>query len=151
MKLAEALVERKAIKTKIDALKRRLYQNAQVQEGDQPTEPPMELLDALSRETGAFEALVNRINRTNQSATLANGMPIAEAIVKKEMLNLRHLVHVNMADKAVPERDRYSSREIKFVPAIDISAIRKEADAIAKAYRELDLQIQAANWDTDLQ
>nr|UOP04654.1 hypothetical protein LVJ77_10670 [Conchiformibius kuhniae] len=34
--------------------------------------------------------------------------------------------------------------------AVDVKEIRQRADNLAKACRELDLQIQAANWAHDL-
>jgi len=42
MKLAEALLERKELKTKIENLRARAVQNALVQEGDTPAEVPVE-------------------------------------------------------------------------------------------------------------
>lgn len=66
VKLAEALMERKAIKTRMEDLKKRIYQNAKIQEGDQPLEEPPVLLAELARETERFEALIVRINRTNK-------------------------------------------------------------------------------------
>ena len=45
MKLAEALMERSDLKTRIEQLAARLNENAKVQEGDEPAENPAELLD----------------------------------------------------------------------------------------------------------
>ena len=55
MKLAEALIERKALKTKMEELKSRIYKNAQTQEGDEPVERPLELLSQLQEESSKFE------------------------------------------------------------------------------------------------
>ncbi|MEM7134813.1 MAG: DIP1984 family protein [Chloroflexota bacterium] len=150
MKLAEALMERKAIKTKMEGLKKRIYQNSMVQEEENPIEDPLRMLDELRIETEKFEELIARINRTNNATLLLDGMTLMEAILKKDMLNYLHLVHVNLADKATPINDRFSHREIKFVPTVDISEIRQKADKIAQEYRRLDAKIQAANWKTDL-
>jgi hypothetical protein len=49
MKLAEALIRRKALKENIEQLKHRLAKVAKVQEGDTPAERPQELLAALKR------------------------------------------------------------------------------------------------------
>lgn len=150
MKLAEALMERKAIKTKMEALKKRIYQNSTVQEGEEPVENPLVLLNELRDETRKFEVIVARINHTNNVTHLTENMTLMEAIVKKDMLNYLHQIHLNLADKATPTNDRFSRREIKFVPAIDISDIRKKADEIAQEYRLLDMKIQEANWHTEL-
>lgn len=150
MKLAEALMERKAIKTKMEDLKKRIYQNASIQEGEQPIEAPLQLLDELQVETEKFETIIARINQTNNVTRLSEDMTLMEAIVKKDMLNYLHLIHINLADKATPSHDRFSRREIKFVPAINISDVRKKGDEIAQAYRLLDRKIQEANWNTEL-
>ena len=150
MKLAEALMERKAIKGKMEELKKRIYQNAQIQEGDSSIENPEELIRELKEEIEKFEQLVIRINITNMTAKLSNGMTLMEAIVKKDMLNYNHMVHINLADKATPSSARYSNREIKSIPNVDINEIRKKADEIAKEYRMLDCKIQEANWIVEL-
>jgi predicted mannosyl-3-phosphoglycerate phosphatase (HAD superfamily) len=150
MRIAEALVERKALKTKMEEIKKRIYQNAQVQDGEKPTESPLTLIEDLSEEVKKFEVLVNRINKTNVQIMLESNLSMAEALIKRDMLKYRHLIMANLADKATPTADRYSQREIKFVASIDITDIRKKADEIAKECRQLDMKIQQANWLNDL-
>ena len=150
MKLAEALIERKALKTKMEELKKRIYQNARIQEGEEPIESPLELLEALRRETEDFERLIVRINETNNVTKLSEDMTLMQAIVRKDMLHYLHLVHLNLADKASPLNDRYSQREIKYLPSVNVSDLRKTADEIAREYRQLDAKIQEANWGTEL-
>ena len=62
------------------------------------------------------------------------------------MLRYLHMVCSNLADKATPAPDRYSRREIRTVPAVDIAQLRKQVDALGKEHRLLDLEVQAANW-----
>jgi hypothetical protein len=45
---------------------------------------------------------------------------------------------------------RQSKSEIKFITTIDIPKIQKEIDKMSKKYREIDNQIQAINWITEL-
>ena len=40
--------------------------------------------------------------------------------------------------------------EVRFVPTIDSAELRKRIDALSKSWRELDAQIQAVNWTTEL-
>jgi len=150
MKLAEALAERKAVKTKIEELKKRIYRNSRIQEGDIAAEEPSSLIEELKKRTAELEDLIIRINKTNNITKLSDEMTLMEAIVKKDMLNYIHFVHINLADKANPLNDRYSQREIKYVPNVDIRSIRKKADEIAKEYRMLDMKIQECNWKTEL-
>jgi hypothetical protein len=81
---------------------------------------------------------------------MEDGTMLSDAILKKDMLNYLHLSFRNIADKAIPAHERYSAREIKMVPTIDIPAIRKQADEIAKEYRQLDIKIQEVNWKTEM-
>ncbi len=150
MKLAEALIERKAIKVKMEEIKKRIYQNAQVQEGDQPTESPLELITELNAETEKLEKLIVRINRTNNEANLEDGMNLMEALTKRDMLRYKQFILSNLADKATPSTDRYSQREIKFIPTVGITEIRNQSDSIAKSCRLLDTKIQQANWTIEL-
>ena len=69
MKLANALSQRAELQTRIRQLEERLNNNAQVQEGEDPAEDPMELLRELDEDYAQLEALIARINRTN-SVTL---------------------------------------------------------------------------------
>lgn len=150
MKLAEALLERKAIKTKMEELKHRLYQNAQTQEGLPPTEDPQELLAELTATVQRFEEIVARINATNAAAQLDDGTSLGRAILQKDMQRYMHLVLTNLADKATPGQQRYSEREIKQIPAVNVGETRRRADETARAARLLDAKIQEANWKTGL-
>ena len=150
MKLAEALMERKDIKARMEALKKRLYANAKTEEGAKPAEPPAELLAQLLDEVTAFEQIVARINRTNAAAHFADGGSLVLALIQKDMLRYRHLALTNLADHAVAAPGRYSARELRTVPAIDVSEIRRAADRVAREGRVLDARIQRLNWETML-
>jgi len=152
MKLAEALLERKSLKDQIGALKERAIKDARVQEGDQPAERPEELAAEIEKLVQRLEAITTAINWTNLQARLPDGQTIMEAIVKRDMLKLRQQLARDLAGAAAPDRDgwRLTRSEIKFQPTVDVARWRREADALAKAYRELDAAIQAANWTTDL-
>lgn len=151
MKLAEALLERKAVKTAMEDLKARAYRNALVQEGEPPSEDPLVLLTELERAVDTFSTFVAGINRANGVARLADGMPLGEALVRRDMLRYLHLVYGNLADKATPGQSRYSNREIKLVPAIEVAVLRRRADELAKACRVLDAAVQATNWLVDFE
>lgn len=150
MKLAQALIERKAIKTNMEELKKRIYQNAKIQEGDISIESPLVLIDELDVEIEKYTKIICRINETNNATQIDENLSMMEAIIQKDMLNFKYIIHKNLADKATPISDRYSQREIKYVSNIDISEIRKKVNLIAKEYRELDMKIQECNWNTEL-
>jgi hypothetical protein len=150
MKLAEALMERRALREHIEALKLRVYANARVQEGEVPAEQPAGLLRELEADVERFVGLITRINRTNAEARLPDGRTLAEAITRRDMLHLLQLVHENLASKATPAHERYSNREIRLLPTVDVVATRKQADALAREARLLDLALQQANWLIDI-
>jgi len=150
MKLAEALNERTALRGRIEELKQRIYRNALVQEGEAPSEGPAELLAELAREVELFATLATRINVTNTRTQLPDGMPLVEALARRDMLHLQQLVHENLANKATPEHDRYSKREIKLIASVNVIEIRRRRDELARAARLLDLEVQQLNWAVDL-
>ena len=77
MKLAAALSERADIQRRISEIAGRLRQNAKVQQGEQPSEQPQELMKELDGLLARLEELVARINLTN-STVRADGRTITE-------------------------------------------------------------------------
>lgn len=150
MKMAEALMERKAAKTKMEELRRRIYQHAQVEQGGKPVEDPLTLLQEMTEETRRFEAIVARINTANHTTRLADGTTLAETVLRRDMLRYVHLTVTNLAAKAAQAPDRYSPREIKNEPAVSVADLHRRADALAKEIRLLDATVQQANWQIEL-
>lgn len=150
MKLAEALLERKNLKTRVESLRMRAFQNALVQEGDAPAEEATALLREMDEAILQLGILVKRINATNNVTLLPNGVAVSNAIVERDMLDLRRMGLDTVVNKAAVRQDRIARAEIKFVPAVNVAELRREVDAVAQARRELDAQIQAVNWTADL-
>ena len=88
MKLAEALMERSDLKTRIEQLAARLNENAKVQEGDEPAENPAELLDELNRLYARLERLMTLVNLTN-ARTLSDGEPLTALLARRDCLSGR--------------------------------------------------------------
>lgn len=150
MKLAEALIQRADRQRRVEQLKQRLILNAKVQEGDEPAENPRALLDELERVAAELERLVERINRTNSATSLDDGVTVTGALARRDVLALRHKVYSELAHAATIEHARYSRSEIKFQSTVDVAAIQRNADDLARDYRELDARLQAINWTTEL-
>ena len=150
MKLAEALLERKSLKQKIESLQSRLAESVMVQEGDKPVEDPQALMAELNEATDALETLIKQINATNNVATLPDGVSVSEAIVSRDLLRLRRETLEQVAQSTSMRQNRYMRTEVRFVPTIDSAELRKRIDALSKSWRELDAQIQAVNWTTEL-
>ncbi len=47
------------------------------------------------------------------------------------------------------QQRRYSRSEIRVVRTFDVAKARKRADELARERRELDAEIQAANWTVE--
>lgn len=150
MKLAEALLERKNLKVKFADLQARAMQNTRVQEGDAPAEDPTTLLRDLSDVVARMGLLISQINATNNVTALPNGLTVSNAIVQRDMLDLRYNALNYVLGQAAIRHDRATRTEIRFVSAINVTELRREADELARARRELDAAIQSANWTTEL-
>jgi hypothetical protein len=156
MKLAEALALRSDAKKRLDQLRSRAVASARFQEG----EPPVEDAAALHREAQAvvdeIEALVRRINRTNAATEMEAGVTITDAIARRDALAAKHKLTSTLADAAAGHgSDRgWSTRqlrsELRDVTDLPVPELRREADRIARDYRDLDTRLQATNWSTDL-
>jgi len=149
MKLAEALILRADIQKRIEQLKSRLAYNAKVQEGERPSEEPNALLAELDGLTDELERLIVRINLTNCTAK-TDGKSLTELIAKRDILTLKAGALRAFAQVAAQKIDAYSRSEIKILSTVDVAALQKQVDELAKQIRQLDTTLQGANWQTDL-
>ncbi len=149
MKLAYALSERSDLMTRISQLKERLCLNAKVQEGEQPSEDPNELLKELNEDICRLEDLIYRINETN-SKTVCDGVSITQLLAKRDALLLKDKVLRDFAAGASALITRYSTKEIKILSTVNVKDLQKDIDANAKEIRQIDEKIQELNWLTEL-
>ena len=150
MKLAEALVLRADLQKRLAQMRTRLNQSALVQEGEQPPENPAELLAELEQMLVQLRDLMSRINRTNLQASLPDGTTLTNALARRDVLSLQHSIISGLADTASNRIERYGRSEIRRLATVDVAALRRQADELARQRRELDTLIQATNWSTDL-
>ncbi len=150
MKLAEALVLRADVQKRIAQMRGRLQQSALVQEGEQPPEDPQELLAELDQLLTQLGELMARINRTNLQTRLTEGVTLTDALARRDVLSLHHSIVSGLADTASARVERYGRSEIRKMSTVDVAALRRQLDEIARQRRELDTTIQATNWVTDL-
>ena len=152
MKLAEALLIRSDMQKKLAQIKGRIRNNVKVQEGDTPSEDPNELLLQASQIISELNQLVERIHRTNATATATteNGQSMLTLLVERDMLETRHKLLLDAIEATRQEEDRYSYREIKRNVIVSVSALQKQADDLAVKIRQLNLLIQASNWQIEL-
>lgn len=149
VKLAEALIQRKSLQTKLARLRDRLIANAVVQEGDTPSEDPVKLRAAFDACCTELEALICRINKTN-SETLCDGVPLGDLITRRDMALRRIGILREVTERAANRADRASGNEIRCLATINVSEEQDKLDAMSAEARLLDARIQAKNWETDL-
>jgi hypothetical protein len=150
MKLAEALAIRKDTQKRIEQLKSRLLNNVRVQEGDEPSESPSELMKELDSCLNELQSLVYLINKTNMH-TVSDGKTLTQLMAEKDILGMRVNALRDVFNKASESQDRYSRSEIKMVTTIDIKPLGRQIDKLSKELRELDIKIQGLNFITDLE
>lgn len=149
MKLATALSERADLQKKISELSVRLKNNAKVQDGEQPSEKPEELMTELDGALNRLEDLIRRINRTNNE-TRRGDETITDLIARRDCLKQRIRILRDFLDTASEKVSRYSKSEILVHSTVAVADIQKQVDAFSKKLRETDELIQELNWLTEL-
>ena len=149
MKLAEALRLRADLQKRISQLDSRLMNNARVQEGEQPAEDPAQLLVEQEACYEEYEALVEKINRTNSATVLPEGS-LTALLAKRDRLTRQLQGLRNFLNAASDIAGRASRSEIKIKSAVDVRALQKDVDRRSAQLRSLEGTIQAANWTTEL-
>lgn len=149
MKLAEALIERADLQTRLSQLDARLHNNAKVQEGETPAEDPAALLEELDRIAARLEQLITAINLTNSSVT-DGGETLTALLARRDVLKSRVGALRNFLNAASNVVMRGSRSEVVIRSTVDVTALRREVDARAMELRKLDTRIQALNWTADL-
>ena len=150
MKLAEALLLRADLKKKLASLRERITRNVLLQEGESPKESVEELLAQSNSALNEQADLVRRINATNQTVRLADGRVLSDVLVERDTLMARHSLLNATIDATHKDVDRYSQREIKWVAQADVAALQKQRDDLAVKIRDINIVIQAANWQIDM-
>lgn len=151
MKLAEALILRADTQKRIEQLKQRLIRSAKVQEGEQPAENISELLTELDNTITQLTTLIKEINQTNVLTRFqSEASTLSDALAERDTLLIKRNAYSNLIDAAAIRQERYSRSEVRFVSTVDIAAIQRQVNNLSRDYRELDSQIQALNWQTDL-
>lgn len=150
MKLSVALAMRADLNTRIAELQKRMTSSALVQEGTPAPENAMELLAQADELADQLQSLIAQINKTNIATLLADRRTLTEAIAERDILLVRIRMHRELADAAIIKQNIHTRSEVRFIPQVNITELRKKADSLSRQHRELDAQIQEANFSTDL-
>ena len=153
MKLAEALSQRADAMRRVERLRVRVTSSARYQEGEEPAEDAVALLAEANAVLTELQDLIRRINRTNSAAVIGADGTLTDALAARDVLRLRHAVLTSAADAAAGRGDGYGRQmrsELRMLSALPVAELRKQADAVARDLRDLDVRVQRANWEVDL-
>jgi hypothetical protein len=152
MKLAEALILRSDTQKRYNAMLARAKAVARYQEGETPQEDANLLLDTANNMLIDLEALIRRINLTNANSSILDGQSLTASIAARDILKFRRQLFDSVAEAALGkgESSRQIRSELRYVTDVPVSELRQRSDELARELRELDTQIQQANWSVDL-
>src|SRR5205823_13250856 len=111
---------------------------------------PGSVLSEFETMAGELERLIAQINRTNLATQLTTRETLTDALARRDILSLRQTVLRQVADVAGERQQRYGRAEIRILPTVDVSDLRRRADELARERRELDTAIQETNWTAEL-
>lgn len=154
MIVGEALSHRADLQKRVGQIQDRLQASVLVQEGDQPPESPVDLLNELGSLLDELQELIAKINHTNAGTKLPSGETVTEGLARRDVLAMRQGGLRGVVRAATSEGRqgllRYSRSEIRMVRQISVGEIQAQVDELAKQQRELDAELQAHNWTTPL-
>lgn len=150
MKLAEALSQRSAIQQDLVWIKEQFAKISRVPEGSKPSENPEDMLLRMETRTAEFERLLAQINRTNLSVTDAAGHTMTELLAERDALRARQNILSEAYQQATQKEDVYGRQELRYVPTMDVPALRARLEKVNIQLRKTNILIQKLNWEADL-
>lgn len=76
---------------------------------------------------------------------------MTEALAERDILKQRHATYTDLTEAGTISRSVVTRSEVRFKSTIDVAAVQKQADLLARTIRELDARIQEVNWQVSLQ
>ena len=149
MKLSEALIIRSDLQKRVEQIRARLVANAKVQEGNKTVENPTEILAELNQTLKDLGNIIKKINLTNSKVTDGE-KTMTELLADRDVLSMKIKIEQEFLTAARNKIDRYSNKEIKIFSSVDVKEEQTKLDKLSKELRELDVKIQALNWQSDL-
>lgn len=150
MKLAEALLLRSDLQTKLASLQQRINNNVLIQEGDVPSEDPNALIQEAFAVNTELHRMIEKIHATNAQAKTSTGRSMLTVLNERDLLTQQHRILQQAIDSSRRENGRYSSSEIRWLKTIAVADLQKQADGLSQQLRQNNLEIQASNWQIDL-
>lgn len=150
MKLAEALIVRSDLQTRLSQLRGRLVRSSKVQEDDLPPEDPKELFKELDEISKQLITIIQKINKTNNETIVEGVETLSDRLVVRDtLIQKQKMIKDLIAESSLVSR-RLQRSEIRMVNTFKVADLQKNLDDLSKQIRELDTKIQELNWLTEL-
>lgn len=155
MKLAQALIERKALQDAVAKTASDLFSANITRDGESPFADPNELHKELREKSEALLRIVQAINRGNNTV-VHEGMTLSDLFVAREWHKSRSSEYAHLANAARDPGYDFefmedgTRRQTKNVVTIGYAEFRALADKHASEARRLDAIIQRTDWEVDI-
>ena len=150
MKLAEALLKKDEYIKKIDDSKKRVKNNIIINENNENNEEPNELIKEYINANNELSDLIIKIKSRENITKLEIGISISEAINIREKLSREIDIYKIVLKEVNSKSYREAKNENKITVLVNVKDMQNEFDKLSKAYNDIDIMIQSANWNTDL-
>lgn len=150
MKLGEALLKKEEYIKKIDNLKKRVKNNVVIKEDNSNNEDPNDLIKEYIEINNELSDLIIKINSKENTSRLEIGVSISEAINIRDKLSREMDIYKSILKEVNSKDYRTAKNEVKMTVLVNVKDIQNEFDKLSKAYNDIDVMIQAANWNIDL-
>ena len=153
MKLGEAILKRDEYIKKQEELKKRVKSNVAVKddnENNENNENPNDLIKEYIDINNELSDLIIKIENKEHEIKLDIGISISEAVNIRDKLYRELEIYKTVLKELNSKEYRNAKNEIKMKVLVNVKDIQNEADKISKAYSDIDVMIQAANWNADL-
>ena len=150
MKLGEALLKRDEYIKRQDDIKKRIKSNVVLRDDNENNENPNDLIKEYIDINNELSDLIMKIENKEHEIKLDIGISISEAVNIRDKLYRELEIYKTVLKELNSKEYRNAKNEIKMKVLVNVKDIQNEADKISKAYSDIDIMIQAANWNADL-
>ena len=151
MKLAEALILQANHQNRILSLKNRINHQVLIPEGEEPSEDPNELLKIVFTLNAELQRLKHQIHLAHVKSILDTGERLIDLLVERDTLDEQHQILTDAIKHTFLDSDNNHHHNLKWVKVIPVSRLQKYADDINARLCQLNIKIQAATWNIDVE
>ena len=150
MKLGEAILKRDEYIKKQEELKKRVKSNVAVKDDNENNENPDELIKKYIEINNELSDLILKIDNKEHETKLHIGISISDAVKIRDKLYREMEIYKTVLKELNSKDYRNAKNEVKMKVLVNVKEIQEEADKLSKAYSDIDVIIQSANWNVDL-